>query len=53
MAEELCMTDARGQAVPVILELLRKIHSTRIGGKEFDLAGTTEFKSLTALRKAA
>ena len=53
VAEELCMTDARGQAVPVILELLRKIHATRTSGKEFNLAGTTEFKSLTALRKAA
>jgi hypothetical protein len=53
IAEDLCQTEARTQAVPVILDLLHKIHSHRINGKVFDLGATAEFQKLTAMRKAA
>lgn len=53
VAEELVQTEARSQAVPVIFDLLRKIHSERVGGKVFDLGTSTEFQKLNSLRKAA
>ena len=53
LGEDLCMTDARTEAVPVLLDLLRRIHTDRTSGKVFDLSSKPEWQKLTAMRKAA
>lgn len=53
VAEELCSADGsiRDRAVELTLEIMRKIHETRLAGNEFDLTKSKEFAELTKLRK--
>lgn len=52
VAEELCDAEpaVRDRAIRLTLDLLKRIHQTRLAGDEFDLSSSKEFAELTSLR---